>query len=103
MSYTQVNYLEVDDYSGMRLLREPLNAEYLGLTVIDEEESEGEAHNHEEEDHEEIYMLIEGDATIIVGGEDIEMEEGDAIRVDPETERKVHSEEGMIMVVAGAP
>lgn len=102
MGYNHINYNEVDAHSGMRMLREALDAQKLGLTVIDEEEFEGKTHNHEDTGHEEIYTLIKGDASIIVEGGEIEMREGDAIRLDPETDRKIHSENGMLMVIAGA-
>jgi mannose-6-phosphate isomerase-like protein (cupin superfamily) len=87
----------------MKMLRAPLEAKNLGLTVIDEDSFEGKTHNHEESDHEEIYMLVKGDASIILEGDEIEMREGDALRVDPETDRKLHSEHGLLMVIAGAP
>ena len=103
MGFDHLNIDDVEENHGLKFLRDPLNAEKLGLTVIDRDKFEGMQHNHAENDHEEIYLLIEGDASMYVDGDEIEMREGDAIRVDPEMDRKIHSENGLLMVIAGAP
>lgn len=106
MSYTKANYRDVGAKGGaLHFLRDELNCENLGITVIDAEPGwEGLEHDHAEDEHEEVYLLVEGEATIEVGNEVIQLEEGDVIRVPGEEERKiVNGDEQSKIVAVGAP
>ena len=91
MPYTTANYADVEPVAeGMYFMRDVLEADRLGFTVLECEPGwEGMSHDHAGEAHEEIYYLVDGAATIVVDGEDVPLEPGDAIRVDHETERQI--------------
>ncbi|MFB6168695.1 MAG: cupin [Haloferacaceae archaeon] len=103
---TSVNYRDGDEKApGMFFLREALSCENLGLTVVEADEGwAGMEHDHAEEGHEEVYLLAEGSATLVVEGEDHELDEGDAVRVAPAETRTLRvGDSGAHVVVAGAP
>jgi len=105
MTYTKVDYEETETNYGMHFLRDPLGCETHGVTVVDAEPGwEGPEHDHGENDHEEVYLLVEGEATITIDGEDVPVEAGDAVRVAPGATRQItngdtHSQ----FVLTGAP
>jgi mannose-6-phosphate isomerase-like protein (cupin superfamily) len=105
MSHTKVNYEETESTYGMNLLREPLDCENHGVTVVDAEPGwEGPEHEHGEQDHEEVYLLVEGEATITVEGEELALESGDAVRVAPGATRQVTNGDSQSQfVITGAP
>jgi quercetin dioxygenase-like cupin family protein len=88
----------------MHFLRDELDCENLGVTVVDVEAGwDGMEHDHGENAQEEVYVLVDGAGTLTVDGEEVSLDAGDAVRVDPESTRKLHFEEDSRMVVAGAP
>jgi mannose-6-phosphate isomerase-like protein (cupin superfamily) len=105
MSYTRTNYEDGDEKApGMYFLREALDCENLGFTVIETgEDWTGMEHDHGEDDHEEVYYLVEGAATLEVDDDEVSMQAGDAVRVAPESSRQLHTGESSTFVVAGAP
>jgi len=106
MSYTKVNYENVDAVAGaMHFLRDPLDCETVGVTVVECEPGwTGKEHDHADEDHEEVYLLLEGAATVHVDGESVAMTAGDAVRVPPEATRRIENGDGeSTFVLAGAP
>lgn len=103
--YTVRNYTDVEPVGGgLHFMRDPLDCENLGVSVMDVDAGwEGKPHDHAESDHEEVYVLVEGDATVLVGGDEVTLEVGDAIRVAPEMRRQVIAgDSGALLVVAGA-
>jgi len=65
---------------------------------------EGKPHDHAGDGQEEVYVLVEGSATVAVEGEDVHLESGDAVRVDPESERQIRNGDGESrFVLVGAP
>lgn len=105
MSYTKVNYEEVDQVSNaMHFLRDPLQTERVGVTVARCDPGwKSRPHDHADNDHEEVYVLIEGRATIDVDGEEVAMETGDALRIPPESTRQIRngdSESAFVLVSA---
>jgi uncharacterized cupin superfamily protein len=105
MSYSTAHYTDGNERAdGMYFLRETLGCENLGVTVVDVEAGwAGMEHDHEDRNHEEVYYLADGDATLVVDGEEVSMRPGDAVRVDPESSRRLHAEAASTLVVAGAP
>ena len=104
MAHEKVNYEETETTYGIHFLRDPLGCENHGMTVIDADpDREGPEHEHDE-DHEEVYVLVEGEATITVNGEDISMSAGDAVRVSPDATRQViNGDTESQFVIIGAP
>ena len=106
MTYTKVNYNNVEPVSGgLYFLRDPLDAENLGVSVLECEPGyTGMEHDHADEGQEEVYVLVEGAATVTVDGEDVEMESGDALRIPPEATRQIdNGDSESRFVLAGAP
>ncbi|QIO22961.1 cupin domain-containing protein [Haloarcula sp. JP-L23] len=106
MSYTKVDYTDTDPVAdAMHFLRDPLECEQLGVTVVDCGPGwTGKPHNHADQNHEEVYVLVEGEATVTVDGEDVAMTAGDALRIDPESERQIQNGDGESQfVLVGAP
>ncbi|WP_458204573.1 cupin domain-containing protein [Haladaptatus sp. NG-SE-30] len=106
MSQTKVNYQDVEAVGdGLHFLREPLGCEQLGISVLECEPGwTGKEHAHVDREHEEVYFLVDGQATVTVDGEDVAMESGDALRVPPEATRQIQNgDTESLFVLAGAP
>lgn len=106
MTHDKVHYEDVDPVGDdMYFLRDALDCEQLGVTVLDCEPGwEGKEHDHADEGHEEVYVLVDGEATVIVEGEGAEMESGDALRIDPEATRRIENGDAeSTFVLVGAP
>lgn len=87
-----INIDDIDVQMGaMKRLREGLETQAVGLTIVDADPGwVGPEHDHADSDHEEVYLLLEGEASVTVEGETIDLEPGDAVRLDPDETRQVH-------------
>jgi mannose-6-phosphate isomerase-like protein (cupin superfamily) len=106
MSHRKVNYHDVEAVAGgMHFLQDELDCETVGLTVLECDPGwTGREHDHADGDHEEVYFLVEGEATVTVEGEAVEMTAGDAVRVDPGATRRIENgDTESLFVLAGAP
>jgi quercetin dioxygenase-like cupin family protein len=105
MSHALVNYDDVDPVGGgLHFLRDALDCANMGVSVLDVEAGwSGRAHDHADDGEEEVYVLVEGAATVTVEGETVSMSAGDALRVDPEATRRIDAESDSLFVIAGAP
>ena len=105
MSYSKVNYEETDPNYGMHFLRDSLGCEDHGVTVVDAEPGwEGPEHEHSDNDHEEVYLLVDGEAMVTIDGEDVSLEAGDAVRVPPGATRQItNGDSHSQFVLTGAP
>lgn len=91
MTYTKVNTDEIEPVSdAMHFLGEPLNCRQVGVTMVRCEPGwEGEPHDHADDGHEEVYILISGAATVLIDSEEIPMEAGDAVWIPPTATRQI--------------
>ncbi|WP_253738993.1 cupin domain-containing protein [Halohasta salina] len=106
MSYTRVNYTNIQPVSGaMHTLRDPLDSKEVGVMIARREpEWRNRPHDHADSDHEEIYILMEGRATVVVDDESVAMESGDVIRIPPESTRQIRNgETESAFVLVSAP
>lgn len=106
MAHTKVNYQDVESVAdGLHFLREPLGCEQFGISVLECEPGwTGKEHAHVDREHEEVYLLVDGAATVKVNGEDVTMESGDALRLPPEASRQIQNgDTKSLFVLAGAP
>lgn len=106
MSYTKVNYESVEPVAdAMHFLSEPLESEQLGVTVVRCKPGwRGMKHDHVDNQHEEVYVLIEGSAEVRVDGETVSMEPGDAVWIPPDSTRQiVNGEDESAFVLVSAP
>ncbi|AFK19352.1 cupin domain-containing protein [Haloferax mediterranei ATCC 33500] len=106
MSHTKVNYRDVDELAGgLHFMRDALECKQLGFSVFECDPNwKGKRHDHAHQNHEEVYFLVSGSATLVVEGEEVELEPGDAVRVSPTDTRQLRTgDEECVFVVAGAP
>jgi len=105
MAHTTVNYADVEQRApGMHFLRDALDCERLGVTVLEADEGwTGMEHDHAEDGHEEVYLLLSGSGSLTVDGEEIALAAGDAVRVPGGASRQLAFDEESRMVIAGAP
>lgn len=104
--YSKTNYADVEPtLDAMYFLQDALDIEHFGITVVECEPGwSGREHDHSDQTHEEVYLLVEGEATVTVDGEAIKMESGDAIRIGSEATRNIESvETESTFVLVGAP
>jgi quercetin dioxygenase-like cupin family protein len=93
MSYTKVDSRDVEPIAeGMRFLREPLDCEKMGVTILDADPGwTGKEHDHADEGQEEVYVLLDGSATVTVDGEDVDLTAGEALQIPAEATRQIHN------------
>ena len=106
MAYDEVTYTDVEPRApGMYFLRDALDCENAGVTVIEADAGwDGLEHDHAEDEQEEVYLLLDGEATLSVAGDTLSLSAGDAVRVDAEDTRELSFEaDDSRMVVVGAP
>lgn len=106
MSYRKVNYEDVEQVSSaMHFLSDPLETEQVGVTIARCDPGwNSQPHDHTDNDHEEVYVLIEGAATVVVDDEPVEMEAGDALWIPPASTRQIRNgETESAFVLVSAP
>lgn len=106
MAYRKVNYRDVEPVAdAMHFLREPLDSDQLGVTFVRCKPGwVGMKHDHADNEHEEVYVLIEGEATVTVEEEDVAMEPGDAIWIPPEATRQIRNgDRESVFLLVSAP
>lgn len=106
MSYRKVNYEDVEPVAdAMHFLSDPLESEQLGVTLVRCRPGwRGMKHDHLDNQHEEIYVLIEGDAEVIVDDETVPMDPGDAIWIPPSSTRQIcNGDDESAFVLVSAP
>ncbi|WP_338742387.1 cupin domain-containing protein [Haloplanus salilacus] len=105
MSHTLVNYDDVDAVGGgLHFLRDALECSNLGVSILEcDPDWSGKPHDHADDGQEEVYVLVEGAATVTVDDDTVSMSAGDALRVVPESTRRIDADEACLFVVAGAP
>lgn len=104
--YDKAHYDDVEPMlESMYFLQDELEIEQFGITVVECDPGwSGREHDHADQVHEEVYLLVDGEATVTVDGESVEMESGDAIRIDSEATRNIHNgETESTFVLVGAP
>lgn len=102
-----------EEHGGMWFFRNALDCENLGMTLLElEPGGKGKPHDHAADGQEEVYLVVDGELTVFVGGgedepPDVEetLQTGEAVRVGAETWRQLQNDgdERVRLVVAGAP
>lgn len=114
MTHTKQHYRDVEAHGGaLHVMSDALDCEQLGFSVIECEPGwSGMEHEHVghdpdsmiANDHEEVYFLVDGDATIEIEGEPVDLDPGEAVRVDPSATRQIQNgDQPSTFVIAGAP
>jgi len=102
---TDVDSLVDEEYGGMWMLREPLECEHLGLSVIElEPGGKGRRHDHADDGHEEVYLVVEGELDVDLDDETVTLGVDEAIHVRPEQSRQLvnRGDERVKVIAAGA-
>jgi uncharacterized cupin superfamily protein len=90
-----VEDFEVMEGSGgatWRLARKTLGAEAFGFNVVDiAAGGEIPAHNHAEEDQEEVFIILDGEGTIVTGDEEHDAPAGTYCRFAPDVNRTIRN------------
>ncbi|WP_135302879.1 cupin domain-containing protein [Haloarcula amylovorans] len=106
MSYIKQHYTDTEAVGGgLHFLRDELNCENVGVSVLDCEPGwSGKPHDHSDDGQEEVYVLVDGEATVTVDGDDVAMSAGDALRIGPDAKREIQNgETESQFVLVGAP
>jgi uncharacterized cupin superfamily protein len=75
-----------------RLARKTLGAEAFGFNVVDiEAGGEIPAHEHTGDNQEEVFIILEGQGTIVTDGEEHDAPAGTFCRFAPEVNRTIHN------------
>ncbi|MFD1645723.1 cupin domain-containing protein [Haloarchaeobius litoreus] len=109
MSYTTASTDDVDsvvpeEYGGMWFLRDALDTEALGVTVLElEPGAKGKEHDHADDGQEEVYVVVAGEVAIDLGNETVRVGEHEAIRLSADQTRQIHNDgdERARLVLAG--
>jgi mannose-6-phosphate isomerase-like protein (cupin superfamily) len=105
-SPADVESIMAEEDGGMWFLKDALDTERLGFTVLELEPGrEGMEHDHTDDGQEEIYYVIDGKVTVELGEETVTLSANEAVRIDPDEARQVHNsgDERAELVLVGAP
>ena len=93
MSYRTVNYEDVEQVSdAMHFLSEPLGCRQVGVTFSRcPPDWNSKPHDHADDEHEEVYVLVQGSAEVRIDDESVDMETGDAVWIAPEATRQIQN------------
>jgi quercetin dioxygenase-like cupin family protein len=91
----------------MKLVRHGLGVESFGLQVIDFPPNADRypEHDHSHDSQEEVYVVVEGAATLQAGGEEHELRPGSFARVGSSVKRKLvtGAEGARVIAIGGVP
>lgn len=105
-SVADLDKLEAEGPGGMvRKVRRALGARAFGFNYFTFPPGvEGREHNHAESGQEEVYFVVRGSGTMRVDGEEVELQAGRFLRVDPASTRvPVAGPDGLEFLTIGAP
>ena len=95
--YTIKNVDEFEEMEGSggatwRLARKTLGAESFGFNVVDiEPGGQIPAHDHAEDDQEEVFIILDGQATLVTDDEEHAAPAGTFCRLAPEVNRTIRN------------
>ncbi|WP_368410950.1 cupin domain-containing protein [Halomarina pelagica] len=111
MSYRTASTDDVDsvideEWGGMWFLRDALGCEAVGVTLLElAPGGKGKEHDHAGDDHEEVYVVVEGTVDVDCDGETVTLGRNEAIRLSPDQTRQIvnRGDERARLVLVGAP
>jgi quercetin dioxygenase-like cupin family protein len=89
-----------------QLVRRGLGVESFGLNVVEIEQGYSIPEHHEvDRDQEEVFIVLDGDAVMVIEGEDHPAPSGTFVRVSPQLTRTVRndSESPVTLLIVSAP
>ena len=97
---------EFETNGRWQLVRRGLEVEAFGLNVVEIEQGYSiPEHDETERDQEEVFVVLEGDAVMVVDGEDHPAPMGTFVRVAPSLTRTVRNdnEQPVTLLIVSAP
>jgi len=97
---------EFETNGRWQLVRRGLEVEAFGLNVVEIEQGYSiPEHNEAERDQEEVFIVMEGDAVLVVDGEEHPAPQGTFCRVSPPVLRTVRNDaaEPVRLLIVSAP
>lgn len=106
-STEEVDSIVPEEYGGMWFLRDALETERLGVSVLElEPDAKGKEHDHEHDGQEEVYLVVEGEVDVDLTDRDetVTLEEDDGLRLDSDETRRIvnRGDARAKLVLAGA-
>ena len=106
MPYTQAHF-DFSQTDAKTALAQDLGLKNLGLSIYSFAAGEGFDFFHNHREQEEVYICLDGEATLQFRGESneqITLKRGDIVRVAPETQRAIGNLSGApaVVLIAGA-
>ena len=97
---------DIEKSGNWLLVRRSLDLSSFGLNMVDIAPGEKiPEHDETERDQEEVFLALQGDATIVIDGDDHALAEGTFARLGPEATRTVanNGSETIRILIASAP
>lgn len=110
MGYSKASTADVDslvdkEYGGMWMLRDALDCENLGVSLLElEPGAKGKPHDHAGDGQEEVCLVVDGRLDVDFDDETVTLGPGEAVRLSPDQHRQLvnRGDERMRAVLAGA-
>lgn len=105
-TFTIVRGDDLEKSGDWLLARRSLGLSAFGLNLVDIQPGEQiPEHDETERDQEEVFVMLSGEATIVIDGDEHVMTEGTFARLDPELRRTVanRSSRPARLLIASAP
>ena len=104
MSYTvkAIDELESIHHGAVKLAGAELDIRSFGMQVLDFPAgfSDYPEHDHAEDGHEEVYVVLRGGADFVIDGEAVTVSEGDLLKVDATSRRKLQPGQDGVRILA---
>jgi hypothetical protein len=96
-------HLDLDAVKGLASPSRALDSRGVALGFVRLPAGEGYTFTHHHEEQEEVYVVLAGRGTLLVGGELLPLERGDLVRVAPEARRALRAadDEALLVICAG--
>lgn len=100
-SKTSVDFDNLPEW--ITFLKDDLNLKAVGIGLIHIKVGKGYKFLHQHQEQEEIYIILDGAGIIQIDGEEIKIQKGDVIKVDPDGKRalKAGDENNLIAICVG--
>jgi mannose-6-phosphate isomerase-like protein (cupin superfamily) len=97
-----IDNLESIHYGAVKLAGAELGIRSFGMQVLDfpPRFSDYPEHDHAEDGQEEVYVVLSGQADFVVDGEEVTISQGQMLKVDAGTKRKLQTGEDGVRILA---
>jgi mannose-6-phosphate isomerase-like protein (cupin superfamily) len=92
MSYDKVHRDDFEMNGNWALARRSLGVESFGINLVSIDAGEQiPEHDELDRDHEEVFIVLTGSPAIVIDGDEMPIETGSFVRIDPEHKRTVRN------------